>query len=80
MQQKIDRQALLKAVQVRLDESPVVALLGARQVGKTTLAEQLASGWQGAWTLFDLEKREALEALRQTPQQTLSGLEGLVIS
>ena len=79
MQQKIERQALLEAIHVRLDESPVVALLGARQVGKTTLAEQVAAGWQGPWTLFDLEKSDALAALRQTPQQTLSCLEGLVI-
>lgn len=79
MQQKIERQTLLEAIRIRLEESPVVALLGARQVGKTTLAEQVAEEWQGPWILFDLEKREALEALRQTPQQTLSGLEGLVI-
>jgi predicted AAA+ superfamily ATPase len=79
MQQIINRQFLMDAIQVRLEESPVVALLGARQVGKTTLAEQVSAGWQGPWTLFDLEKSEALEALRRTPQQTLSGLEGLVI-
>lgn len=79
MQQKIARQSLLDTIQVRLEESPVVALLGARQVGKTTLAEQVAAVWEGRWTLFDLEKSEALEALRRTPQQTLSGLEGLVI-
>lgn len=79
MQQQIERKALLEAIQVRLEESAVVALLGARQVGKTTLAEQVAAAWEGRWTLFDLEKNETLEALRRTPQQTLSGLEGLVI-
>ena len=79
MQHQIERQALLEAIRVRLGESPVLALLGARQVGKTTLAEQVASDWQGPWTLFDLEKSEALEALRRTPQQTLAGQKGLVI-
>jgi predicted AAA+ superfamily ATPase len=39
MQQSIPRRRLLEAIRVRLAESPVVALLGARQVGKTTLAE-----------------------------------------
>lgn len=79
MQQFIERKNLLEAIQVRLEESPVVALLGARQVGKTTLAEQVASGWQGPWSLFDLEKSDELEALRRTPQQLLADQEGLVI-
>lgn len=79
MQQLIERNQLLEAIQVRLGESPVVALLGARQVGKTTLAEQVASAWQGSWSLFDLERSDALEALRRTPQQLLASQEGLVI-
>lgn len=36
---------------------PVVAILGARQCGKTTFAKQLAPGW----TYFDLEKPEHWE-------------------
>lgn len=42
MQQTIPRLALLDAVLTGLREAPAVALLGARQVGKTTLAEQVA--------------------------------------
>ena len=38
-----------------LRERPVVALLGARQVGKTTLARALARRWSGPSTIFDLE-------------------------
>ena len=35
----IKRENLLNAIDLRLKESPIVALLGARQVGKTTLAK-----------------------------------------
>ncbi len=38
MQQTIHRNALLGAVLEYLSEAPAVALLGARQVGKTSLA------------------------------------------
>ena len=40
MQQFIERPKLLTAAIGGLSEAPVVALLGARQVGKTTLAER----------------------------------------
>lgn len=79
MQQSIDRKALLESIRVRLGESPVVALLGARQVGKTTLAEQVAAVWVGPTVTFDLEKSEAREALRATPAKLLAEREGLVI-
>ncbi len=39
----IFRQSHMARVRLLLDEFPVVALLGARQVGKTTLAGQLAA-------------------------------------
>ena len=38
-----------------LRRSPVVALLGPRQVGKTTLARRLATTHRGPTTTFDLE-------------------------
>ncbi|MCX6876307.1 MAG: ATP-binding protein [Verrucomicrobia bacterium] len=79
MQQSISREALLNAIRVRLAESPVVALLGARQVGKTTLAEQMAAAWVGQTVVFDLEKTGPLEALRAAPERLLSDREGLVI-
>lgn len=69
----------MDAIRVRLKESPVVALLGARQVGKTTLAEQVAAGWAGQTVIFDLEKSETREALRSTPEKLLAEREGLVI-
>jgi hypothetical protein len=79
MQQSIQREALLASIRLRLAESPVVALLGARQVGKTTLAEQVAAAWAGPTLLLDLEKPDTLEALRATPEKLLAEREGLVI-
>jgi predicted AAA+ superfamily ATPase len=70
---------MLEAIRVRLAESPVVALLGARQVGKTTLAEQVAADWAGPTVVFDLEKSDVREALRATPEKLLAEREGLVI-
>jgi predicted AAA+ superfamily ATPase len=54
----------------------VVALLGARQVGKTTLARQVASGAPHHW--FDLEDPDDRARL-QEPKLVLAPLEGLVV-
>ena len=62
-----------------LSEAPVVALLGARQVGKTTLARLIASGWSGPVRAFDLEDLAAREALSATPDALLRRTEGLVV-
>lgn len=75
----IARQRLEDAIRTRLAESPAVALLGARQVGKTTLAEHCASTWTGPTVTLDLERSEVREALRATPEKLLAEREGLVI-
>ena len=75
----IARQRLEDAIRMRLAESPAVALLGARQVGKTTLAEHCASTWTGPTVTLDLERSEVREALRATPEKLLAEREGLVI-
>ncbi len=75
----IARVALLEDIRVRLSESPVVALLGARQVGKTTLAQQVASDWPGATVIFDLERQETLMAFSSAPSRLLAEQQGLVI-
>jgi hypothetical protein len=49
------RRAHLTQLADKLTDFPVVALLGPRQVGKTTLARQLAAQWQGPVWHFDLE-------------------------
>ena len=79
MQQSIPRTALLAATAGGLSEAPAVALLGARQVGKTTLAEQAAGAWTGPVTIYDLEVTAMREALSATPERLLRGAEGLVI-
>ena len=79
MQQYIARPDLLAAIVGGLSEAPVVALLGARQVGKTTLAEQVASEWSGPSMVLDLEVAAVREALSATPERLLRQSEGLVV-
>jgi predicted AAA+ superfamily ATPase len=57
---------------------PVVAIVGARQVGKTTLARQLISTNHGPSTFFDLENPEHLARLAD-PMLALKGLRGLTV-
>src|SRR5260221_14309602 len=56
----------------------VVALLGARQVGKTTLARQIAAAWRGPTTFFDLEDPRHLARLAE-PMLALGERRGLVV-
>lgn len=79
MNKLIDRSSLLSAVGQGLRESPVVALLGARQVGKTTLARLYTNTWGGPSTLYDLETAAAHEALSTTPETLLRSAQGLVV-
>ena len=71
--------SLVDAVTVRLSEAPATALLGARQVGKTTLAGQVMSAWRGPSTVFDLEVTADREALSAAPERLLRACEGLVV-
>ena len=68
----------LRRLTLLLRESPVVALLGARQIGKTTLARQLAAARRGPTTWFDLENPEDLARLVD-PGLELRPLRGLVV-
>ena len=61
-----------------LRQFPVVALLGPRQVGKTTLARQVASVWRGPVTHFDLEQPSAIAQLTDS-ELALAPLKGLVV-
>ena len=51
----IPRTQHLTAIRELLNQFPVVCLIGARQVGKTTLARQLIGGEARPVTFFDLE-------------------------
>ena len=61
-----------------LRASPVVALLGARQVGKTTLARDLMAAWPGATVVFDLESPADVAVLAE-PLLALGPRRGLVV-
>jgi hypothetical protein len=73
----LDRTKLAERVQKRLLTFPVVALLGPRQAGKTTLARQVAASRTDV-TVFDLEDPRARARLEH-PQSALEPLEGLVV-
>jgi hypothetical protein len=66
-----------EAVRALLARSPVVALLGPRQVGKSTLAREVASSFRSS-TFFDLENLPDLRRLEE-PTQALAPLRGLVV-
>lgn len=73
----LDRPLHLTAVRRALRTFPVVAVLGARQVGKTTLAAAVAQSFAKS-TRFDLEDPRDLERLKD-PMLALESLRGLVI-
>lgn len=57
---------------------PVVAILGARQVGKTTLARLIGESWDGPVAHFDLESAADIARLAD-PALVLGALRGLVV-
>ncbi len=61
-----------------LENHPVVGIIGARQVGKTTLAHQVADQMPGEVSFFDLESPEDLARLSD-PMLGLKELSGLVV-
>ena len=75
---EVRRQHHLRRLTLLLRESPVVALLGARQIGKSTLARQLVAARRGATTWFDLENAADLARLVD-PGIELRPLRGLVV-
>ena len=58
--------------------APVVGIIGARQVGKTTLARLIIKGIRGPSSYFDVENPEDLARL-EDPMLALKGLKGLVV-
>ena len=75
---EVERKRHLRRVKLLLREFPVVALIGARQVGKTTLARQLTATRKGPTAWFDLENPAHLVRLAD-PGLELRLLEGLVV-
>lgn len=74
----MDRRRHLAALEAALGRAPVVAILGPRQIGKTTLARALARRRKGPVTRFDLEDPEDLRQLADA-KLALRDLRGLVV-
>lgn len=74
----IKRKSEEKIVAQLLKKNPVVGMIGARQVGKTTLAREIAKSSKGSHTTFDLENTEDISRLSD-PMLALKSLEGIVI-
>jgi len=67
----MQRTIYLNQITQHLRVQPICAILGARQVGKTTLARQFAANYAQKVEFFDLENPTHLASL-QTPLLTLS--------
>src|SRR3972149_6197751 len=67
----IKRTRYLEQIHRHLSIQPICAILGARQVGKTTLARQFAAKYNQKVEFFDLENPTHLTSL-ETPLLTLS--------
>jgi len=75
----LERPEELEKVEGYLSRYPVVAIVGARQVGKTTLARAIAKRWRrGRVTVFDLEESSDRARL-EDPMLALKELKGLVV-
>lgn len=72
----IERSAYKSLIDRALSRAPIVALLGPRQCGKTTLAREFLPAMAPAY--FDLEDPLAADVL-QNPLQALAGHRGLVV-
>ena len=74
----VERDGHIRALRRLLSNKPVVALVGPRGVGKTTLARDYARRQRGNSYVFDL--RSATDRARlDDPMLALSGLRGLVV-
>lgn len=76
---EIERKRELNILKDRLQDNPVVSLLGPRQCGKTTLSNQFARKWAASKIhVFDCEDPRDL-AMLDNPMMVLEPLAGLVI-
>lgn len=74
----INRQREIKIILGMLRRNPVVGIIGARQVGKTTLAHNIIQHARRSSTFYDLENPE--DAVRLSdPMLALKGLKGIVV-
>lgn len=74
----IKRHAEIRNIKKLLKTHPVVGIIGARQVGKTTIAKQITDSLNTPCAFFDLENPEDLSRLSD-PMLALKNLKGLVV-
>ena len=74
----MERHKEIHAVKRLLKSSPVVGIIGARQVGKTTLAHRIVKSDNTPCAFFDLENPEDISRLSD-PMLALKNLKGLVV-
>lgn len=74
MQAAVERPLRLHQLQTALARSPVVAVLGPRQCGKTSLSRLVPASAR-----FDLDRSSDAQALAIAPEQTLGALDGIVV-
>ena len=74
----LERRADLDAIDAAFRRSPVVAVLGPRQIGKTTLAREFSKRVRGPVARFDLEDPRDLSRL-DDPMVALERLRGLIV-
>ena len=60
---KMIKRDALDAIRQLLKQFPVVAVIGARQSGKSTLCSMIGQGWK----IFDLEKEQDYQAIEHDP-------------
>ena len=74
----IERKQEMDDVKRLLKRNPIVGIVGARQVGKTTLAQELVKQNRGSVSYYDLENPEDLARLAD-PMLVLKRHRGLVV-
>jgi len=74
----IDRPREINTLKRLVAQHPVVGIIGARQVGKTTLARSFIAHWPGPTHYFDLENTED-EARLGDPMLVLKGRKGIIV-
>ena len=72
----VPRSQRVQEVRDAVDRAPLVALLGPRQCGKTTLAHEVAGAKA---TYFDLERGADRQSLAVAAERTLGPLRGTVV-
>ncbi len=74
----VKRAKEIRTLRSLLQRYPVIGIIGARQVGKTTLARSFLEQSRGPSSFFDLENPEDMARLKD-PMLALKGLKGLVV-